>query len=193
MRIINIMGSPRKKGTSTRIAETFTTSMEENGKDVDHYYLNGMTYKGCQGCEQCHTNQESCILNDDLTPVLDAMRTADVAVFSNPVYYGDVSGQFKMFFDRTWSHVNVDYTKEPPFTSRIPNGKTAIFILTQGDVDTRHEDVIERYSMALNLYGYDVKVIRATSLMSGRPDEDVSTAQSKAIKIAKDLLTNSTS
>ena len=121
-----------------------------------------------------------------------AVRAADVAVFSNPVYYGDVSGQFKMFFDRTWSHVDVDYAQESPYSSRIPKGKTAIFILTQGDVASKHEDVIERYKMALELYGYDFKVIRAASLMSGRPDEDVSAAQAEAVKLAQSLMSGAT-
>lgn len=187
MKVINILGSPRKRGTSARIARAFTDAMEKNGAEVEHFYLNGMTYKGCQGCETCHTKQNSCVLKDDLTAVLDAMRTADVAVFSSPVYYGDTSGQFKSFFDRTWSHVAVDFASENPYSSRLPQGKTAVFILTQGDVEARHEDVVERYRFSLSQYGYDLKVIRAASLMSGRPDEDVSQAQGEAIRIAETL------
>jgi len=187
MKVINILGSPRKKGTSSRIAESFTDVMEKKGAHVEHFYLNGMTYKGCQGCEKCHTQQDKCILKDDLTTVLDAMRTADVTVFSSPVYYGDISGQFKSFFDRTWSHVAVDPESENPYSSRLPEEKTAVFILTQGDVETKHEDVLERYSFFLDLYGYDLKTIRATSLMTGRLDGDVSSAQDEAVKLAEML------
>ena len=188
MRVINILGSPRRKGTSSRIAESFTAEMEKQGAEVDHFYLNGMSYKGCQGCEKCHTKQDSCILKDDLSAVLDTMRTADVAVFSSPVYYSDISGQFKMFFDRTWSHVEVNYENENPFSSRLPAGKTALFILTQGDVESKHGDIIERYSTFLQMYGYDLKVVRAASLLSGSPDEDVSAAQQQVVKIAQDLM-----
>lgn len=188
MKVISILGSPRKKGTSTRIAETLTSTMEGKGAEVENFYLNGMSYKGCQGCEKCHTKQDSCILKDDLTPVLDAMRTADVVVFSSPVYYSDISGQAKMLFDRTWSHVHVDYSKPTPYTSRIPEGKTAIFILTQGDTEKKHGDIIDRYRVFFDLYGFDLKVIRATSLMTGMPDEDVSSAQKEAAKVAKTLM-----
>ena len=187
MKVINILGSPRKKGTSSRIAQTFTDAMEKKGAQVEHFYLNAMTYKGCQGCEQCHTKQDKCILKDDLTAVLDAMRTADVTVFSSPVYFGDISGQFKSFFDRTWSHVAIDYENEDPFTSRLPEGKTAVFILSQGDVEANHGDIVERYRSIFDRHGYDLKIIRATALMSGRPDEDVSQAQNEAAKIAETL------
>jgi len=188
MKVISVLGSPRKEGTSSRIAQAFTDTMKKKGVEVERFYLNRMTYKGCQGCEKCHTKQDKCILKDDLTPVLNAMRSSDVAVFSSPVYYGDTSGQFKSFIDRTWSQVAVDYENENPYTSRLPEGKTAVFILTQGDVEAKHEDVIERYRFFFELYGYDLKVIRATSLMTGRPDENVSTAQDEAAKLAETLL-----
>ncbi|MFW5489090.1 MAG: flavodoxin family protein [Desulfovibrio sp.] len=188
MKVVTILGSPRKNGTSARIAKAFTEKMQENGAEVENFYLNALSYKGCQACERCHTKLDHCVLEDELTPALDAMRTADVTVFSSPIYFGDVSGQFKQFFDRTWSHVHVDYTSDSPFTSRIPKGKTALFILSQGDVEGKHAEIAERYQSILGLYGYDLKIIRATGLMSGRPDEDVSSFQAEAIKIAEGLM-----
>ncbi|WP_415716258.1 flavodoxin family protein [Maridesulfovibrio sp.] len=188
MKVASILGSPRKKGTSARIAQAFTDFMTEKGAEVVEYYLNGMSYKGCQGCEVCHSKQDCCVLKDDLTPALDSMREVDVLVLSTPVYYGDISGQFKMLIDRTWSHVDVDYNKADPYSSRIPEGKTAILILTQGETEDRHRDVIERYSVYLNLYGFDLKVVRATSLASGMPDGDVSAAQAEVVSIANELI-----
>ena len=188
MKIINILGSPRKKGTSIRIAKSFTDAAKELGASVDNFYLNGMNYSGCQGCNQCHTKFDHCVLKDDLTAVLNGMRTSEIAVFSSPVYMGDVSGQFKKFFDRTWSQVNTEYEKEPAFTSRLPKGKIAIFILCQADVEENHTDIVERYTRFFELFGYDLKVIRATGLSSGAPDEDVSSAQKKALELAHELI-----
>jgi multimeric flavodoxin WrbA len=188
MNVLNILGSPRRKGTSSRVARAFTDVIERNGGEVDSFRLNELAYRGCQGCEKCHSKKDRCVLKDDLTPALDAMRTADVIVLSTPVYYGDVSGQFKMFFDRTWSHVAVNYESESPYASRIPKGKTAILILTQGEVEERHEDVVERYRSFCDLYGLDTKVIRATGLMG--PDSDVSAAQAQAAELAEELMAN---
>lgn len=191
MRVINILGSPRRKGTSARIAKSFTDAAEGFGAQVDSFYLNGMHYRGCQGCEQCHRKSDHCILKDDLTAVLDEMRTADIALFSSPVYLGDVSGQFKQFFDRTWSHVAVDFEKENPYTSRLPHGKTAVFIICQGDVDKeKHIDIVERYTEVFHWLGYDLRVIRTTGLMDPSPDADVSSSQKKAIELAHELLNN---
>ncbi|MCG8618383.1 MAG: hypothetical protein MI802_19370, partial [Desulfobacterales bacterium] len=75
-----------------------------------------------------------------------------------------------------------------PLSSRLPSGKTAIFILSQGDVEEKHGDIVERYQAFFELYGYDLKVIRATGLMSGAADADVSDAQAEVREIATSLL-----
>ena len=190
MKVINILGSPRRNGTSARIAASFVDAAQELDAVVDSFYLNGMRYRGCQGCERCHNKSDRCILDDDIKYVLESLYTADVALFSSPVYYGDTSGQFKKFFDRTWSLVRPNFMEDLANASRLPRGKTAVFILTQGDVAERHLDIVERYSEFLTLYGYDLHVIRATGLMSGAADADVSTAQTEAAEIAKKLLNN---
>lgn len=188
MKVINILGSPRKKGTSARIAQSFVETAKDRGATVDTYYLNGMDFKGCQACEKCHTKRDHCILKDELTPLLEAMATSDIALFSTPVYYGDTSGQFKTFFDRTWSHVKPNFMEDLENASRLPKGKSAVFILSQGDVAQNHTDIIDRYSNFLKLYGYDLKIIRATDLVTGEPDADVSQAQAQAVKIAEELI-----
>ncbi|WP_066858113.1 flavodoxin family protein [Halodesulfovibrio spirochaetisodalis] len=192
MKVISVLGSPRKKGTSNRIAQSFTDTAERLGATVDTFYLNALTYKGCQACEQCHSTKTHCIVKDDVTAILDGMKEADIAVFTSPVYYGDVSGQFKMFFDRTWSLVDVDFSKPSPFAGRLSQGKTAIFILSQGDSDDTYHEVITRYTDALKLYGYSVKILRATS-QNGSPDNDVSDIQSAAVTLAEQLIHTSSS
>lgn len=188
MKVVNIIGSPRRNGTSVRIAQAFTDEAEKLGAEVENYYLNGMKFKGCQGCEQCHSKKDSCILEDDLKQVLEALHASDIAIFSSPVYYGDVSGQFKMFFDRTWSLVDVDYNQEMPFSTRLPEGKTAVFLLSQGDYAEKHLDIADRYKPYFELYGYDLRVIRATGLISGDPGADVSDSQREMVGLAQDLL-----
>ena len=186
MKIVAIFGSPRKNGASARIAQGFLETAQELGAEIKTHYLNGIKFRGCQGCNACKEKSEICIQKDDLTEVLADLLETDVAVFATPVYYWDVSGQFKCFFDRTWSIVKPDYTTNPQPT-RLPAGKKAVLITTQGDTEDKHGDVAERYHAFLSWYGYNVSVIRGTSCGMEK-DTDVDGFIAKAKKLAEKMV-----
>lgn len=186
-KVVSILGSPRRNGTSSRVAASFTEEAQRLGADIESFNLNSMEYRGCQGCEICHTKLDHCVLNDEGTKVLDSMRTADVLVLSSPVYWGDMTGQFKLLMDRIWSHFDIDYSKDDPYASRIPQGKTVVLVLSQENDDSAHKDVVERYNEMFSMFGFDVKVIRATNLSMAEKQHDVSVAQTEALELAKKI------
>ena len=186
MKVTAILGSPRKTGASNRITQQFIETAKNLGSDVTTHYLNGMKYRGCQGCGACKSKAEQCVQKDDLTEVLTDVMKADVAVFATPVYYSDVTGQFKSFFDRTWSFVKPDYLTNPK-PSRLDPGKKAVLVVSQGDVAGKHQDVIERYFSFLTLYGYEVHIIRATGCGMA-PDVNVDNYIAQAGELASQIV-----
>jgi len=183
--IINILGSPRKNGTSARIARAFTETAATYGAAITDYPLNSMQYRGCQGCEGCHTRSERCVLLDDVTAVLDDLYRTDIVVLSAPIYFGDTCGQFKSFYDRMWSLIRTDGSEEN--SSRLPPGKTAVLILTHVDTAGMHNDVVQRYTMYLNLYGFDVRTITAGGLRL-QSSADIDAQLNEAAALARELL-----
>lgn len=166
MKVVCLLGSPRLKGNSATIAKCFCEIAEKQGAEVQTFALNKLKYRGCQACMTCKTKLDRCVLEDDLTEVLDALREAHVVVMASPVYYGDVSSQLKGFIDRTYSYLTPDYaTSGNP--SRLPPGKKLVFILTQGQPDEdRFADVFPRYAYFFKWYGFnDNHVIRACGVM----------------------------
>ena len=97
MKIVGILGSPRKKSNSSELANRVLDAAREKGAETEAFVLNDLDYKGCQACMGCKGKKDYCIIKDDLTPVLEAMREADAVVLASPVYYGDVSGQFRLW------------------------------------------------------------------------------------------------
>lgn len=186
MNIVNILGSPRKNGTSARIALAFTETAATYGATVTDYPLNTMQYRGCQGCEGCHTRAERCVLRDDLTALLDHLYTADIVVFSAPVYFGDTCGQFKSFFDRMWSLIRTD-VRDDEDSSRLPPGKVGVLILTHVTALGAHDDVVERYVRNLELYGFEVRPLVAAGLRL-QPNTDVDPHLRAAAALARELV-----
>jgi len=125
------------------------TKAEELGAETQEFALNKLQFKGCQACETCKKKLDRCVLKDDLTPVLEAVKEADAVVMASPNYFGEVSGQFKAFFDRTYSYLDAN------FNSRLPGGKSSVFVFAQGATDLKvYEDVFPRYERWLKHYGF---------------------------------------
>ena len=124
MKIVAVLGSPRPQGNSNTLARAFLQAAGDRGAEVTEYLLNQMDFQGCQGCGGCKTKSQTCILEDDLTPVLQAVKEADLLVLASPVYFGDLSGQMKCFFDRTYSFFNPDFSCRMPIRAQVKPGFT---------------------------------------------------------------------
>ncbi|HWR89580.1 MAG TPA: flavodoxin family protein [Dissulfurispiraceae bacterium] len=154
MNILCVLGSPRLKGNSARIAQHFLRSAELLGAKTQTFALNTLIYRGCQACYACKKKLDRCMLDDDLTQVLDAMREADVIVLTTPIYFGDISGQLKCFIDRTFSFLVPDFITNPN-PSRLPAGKKLLFVITQGQPDEAlFADVFSKYERFLKWFGF---------------------------------------
>jgi multimeric flavodoxin WrbA len=149
MKIVVVLGSPRPEGNSALLTQKMLEAAEGLGVEVRKFFLNKMDFRGCQGCESCKTTSDRCVLEDELTEVLEAIKEADTLVLASPVYFGDISGHLKCFFDRTYSYLN------PDFSSRLPSGKKAVFILVQAEPEEEEfSDIFPRYAHWLKLFGF---------------------------------------
>jgi multimeric flavodoxin WrbA len=160
MKIVAVLGSPRPEGNSAVLARQFLAAAREQGAEVQEFHLQKMNFQGCQGCLACKTESDTCVLEDDVTPALSAIKEAQVLVLASPVYYGDLIGQLKCFFDRTYSFFN------PDFSSRVPKGKKAVLMLAQANPDPEQfGDIYPRYKRWLKLYGFEpVFLLRAVGV-----------------------------
>ena len=146
MNVVSILGSPRPKGNSAFVAKGLCEALETQGSEVQTFVLNSLTYRGCQACMACKTKLDRCVLKDDLEPVLDAAREADLLILATPVYFGEVTGQMKSFIDRTFSFLTPEFKTNPKNLSRLSPGKTLIFIQVQtADQDEAFNDIFLRY------------------------------------------------
>ena len=150
MKVSCLIGSPRENSNSAAIAGRFTETAKSLGAQVETVVLNKLNYRGCQACMACKTNSDKCVQPDDLSVVLESLKSSDIVVMAMPVYCSDVPGQVKCFIDRTYSYMPPNYMQGAP--SRVPAGKKLVFIITQGapveelfaDVPKKYQDFLKR-------------------------------------------------
>ena len=184
MKIVAVLGSPRPQGNSSTLARAFLKAAGERGAEVTEYLLNQLNFQGCQGCRACKIKSDTCILEDDLAPVLQAVRDADILVLASPVYFGDLNGQTKCFFDRTYSFFN------PDFSSRVPPGKKALLVLVQANPEeTEFADIFPRYRRWLKMYGCDpIRLLRVTGVREPGEVASQTAALDAAAALARELV-----
>ena len=168
MKILCVLGSPRREGNSATIARRFIDTAKSLGAEVQVYELNRMNYRGCQGCGSCKTKTDKCATRDDLTQVLEAVPEADVILIASPVYYQEVPGQVKCFLDRLYSFMPPNYLQTGA-ASRVPAGKKVVFITTQGAPETAMAELATRYSNMFKrvLGAGEVRTLRAGGVGGG--------------------------
>lgn len=165
--VVCLLGSPRPKGNSAVMAQALCDAAEEAGARVRTFALNKLTYRGCQGCLACKKDAEACVLDDGLTPVLEAVRACDVLVLATPVYFGEVTAQLKGFIDRTFSYLKAGYAHLPRGErSRLATGKTLVFVIAQGHPrEDLFTDIFPRYEYLLGWQGFTKsRLLRACSV-----------------------------
>lgn len=188
-KIVCVLGSPRKGGNTEVIAKKILETAEGLGASSQIFRLYDMNFKGCVACLACKKTTDFCVLQDDLTPLLQALREADGLIIACPVYFGDLTGVTKTFVDRLYWCLGPDYLTDH-HTPRLAPGKKCVFILSQGSPDGQaFGDVFARYERFFSppWFGYETHLIRGIGLrMPGEAAQDDSLMQ-QAVELGKRL------
>jgi multimeric flavodoxin WrbA len=146
-----IFASPRANGNSATIAKYLIDHSKDKTASIQKYMLGDMNLSGCRACYGCKQAQDKCVLDDDISAVLESVRASDVVFIASPVYWGEVSAQLKTFIDRCFSFLVPDYvTNKSP--SRLSKGKKLILVLTQGTKEPGN--LSQHYLDTFNFIGF---------------------------------------
>jgi len=104
MQAILVCGSRNEHGQTAKAAKAVLEGLAAAGWQWHSYFLPAMKIERCRQCEDdgwgtCRT-EGKCVIQDDLAPLVQKIRSADAAVFATPVYFGDLSESIRAFLDR---------------------------------------------------------------------------------------------
>ena len=149
VRVLGIAGSPRRGGNSTTLLKSVLAGAISAGAQGEVVYLNSLMFRGCQGCAPCNPGG-ACVVEDELTPALAALRRADIWVLAAPIYFDGVSGQMKTFFDRCHCLVNEKGQLKP----QLEGPRAAAVVVTYEDKPREdYLDVANRLAAYLKWMG----------------------------------------
>ena len=127
-KILVLLGSPRKKGNSTTLANQIVAGAESAGATAEKIFLHGKDISPCQACYACQRpDSKGCAIDDEMQPIYGKLIEADGWVIASPVYWFSMSAQTKLFLDRCFA---LPAYKKDAFT-----GKRIAIAMSYGDED----------------------------------------------------------
>jgi multimeric flavodoxin WrbA len=114
MKVLVILGSPRRKGNSQTLAEAVIGGLQERQDcAVEYVYLHGLKLSPCHGCGGCEKTGQ-CVVKDDMTELYEKVDQADILILVTPVYFYGPSAQIKAFIDRFQARWSRKYLLNQP-------------------------------------------------------------------------------
>ena len=102
MRVLGIVGSPRKNGNTEILMQEVLKAAREAGCETDLFLMSQKQVAPCDACGTCF-EVGSCVIQDDMQELYAMMERAQAIVFGSPVYFGSVSAQMKAAMDRMFA------------------------------------------------------------------------------------------
>jgi multimeric flavodoxin WrbA len=148
MKIIGLVGSPRKDGNIDILLQKALEGAKAQGNTTAIYYLNDKNIHGCQACGGCK-KAGKCIVEDGLTEIFSAINEADSVIIGSPIYFGRFTSQTAQFMDRLFGYL------KPDFSSSLSKGKKFALIFTQTQPDSEtYKNTIAATAQQLERIGF---------------------------------------
>jgi multimeric flavodoxin WrbA len=126
MKIIALIGSPRKNGNTDIMADELLRGASDFGASVDKIYLDDFYIRPiAEVCDKA-AEREDTRSDDDFPALLEKFLDSNIIVMATPVYWFGFSAQLKCFIDRLSS-----YFRKPPYAQRF-DGKGYIVLCAYG-------------------------------------------------------------
>ena len=88
--------SPRKGWNTAKMLESAKSGAEEAGAATELVNLYDFKFPGCKSCFACKLKNAKtngvCALRDELRPILERARQADILVLGSPIYFSYPTG-----------------------------------------------------------------------------------------------------
>jgi multimeric flavodoxin WrbA len=187
MRILTILGSPRKHGNTDAVLRRFENQAGDAGHVVTRVNVVDHEVGGCLGCDNCQAILEDfgCAQNDEAEELLGQIAAADLTLFAAPVYCWSLPAQLKALFDRHYCTVKYE---DGEVVVQLLKGKPTALLLTCGGGADDNADLT--LPMFKRLMDYSGGIIAGTYVLDNctNPPEDAPRAEVLARRMAIELL-----
>jgi multimeric flavodoxin WrbA len=100
MKIVALIGSPRKGSNTDLLVDQILKGSEERRHRSEKIYLYDHEIFPCMDCRACKRGNFVCPLKDGMREIYPKMEKADLIIFGTPNYWYGPTGKMKLLIDR---------------------------------------------------------------------------------------------
>ena len=140
MRIMTVLGSPRRQGNTAKVLGWIEGQFRADGHEVDSANILDYRVQGCGECMACKRGTvELCSVGDDANALFRRMAAADLVLVAAPVFCWGFPAQVKGLIDRMFCMMDFDGGR-----ADVPrlHGKGMALLLTGGGEEADNGDLV---------------------------------------------------
>jgi len=147
LRILAVLGSPRKGGNTEILVDEILKGAESKGYATERlrlYDYEIMPCLDCRGCKRAKSGY-NCVLSDEMGDIYAKLERADLIIFGTPVYWYGPTAKMKLFIDRL----------RPYIDSRKLAGKKGMVVVPSEEGPGCCGPLLQMFAMSFNYLGIE--------------------------------------
>lgn len=111
MKTVAFVGSPRRKGNTDILVDTFLDGAKTGGAKVQKHFLADLDIQQCQGCFRNCMMKPGIVcprFDDDMGMLIEDMIRSDLMLFASPLYSGTYTAIMARFFERCLPLIEIE-------------------------------------------------------------------------------------
>jgi multimeric flavodoxin WrbA len=146
MKILGLVGSPRKASNTDILVSAILDGAGENRHSTEKVYLYDFDIGSCVDCKSCKRGSYRCGLRDDMQTLYPKLEEADIIIFGTPLYWYGPTAKMKLLIDRL----------RPFIASKKLKGKKAILVVPSEEGSEACNFIVGMFSLSFKYVGMDL-------------------------------------
>ncbi len=146
MKVLGLVGSPRKGGNTDLLVSAVLFGAGAAGHEIEKLYIYDYDISPCVDCRGCKKEQYECVVKDGMRQIYPKLEVADVIVFGTPLYWYGPTAKMKLLIDKL----------RPYTTSKKLKGKKAILIVPSEEGPKACRNLVGMIKQSFEYLGLDL-------------------------------------